>query len=1484
MLEDSRKGFTISLQEYVKFCPGRKRKDDGHDGSLSITKRQAKEGVVGSGRTVAQNIDYSEHRLAPAIQEDTISETRFTECHTESDALKETGEATSNRRLYEVEVFDEFDQMQPIELGKLLFIRGVIQPIEGRTSKKTGRRVYRFGPLIKWGILYNKRAIIQIQTEEGSYHCMSPSGKYKFLFQNLQEKARICHGVFEVLKIDISFSFETVLQHLQRSKVKHDYCTWRDALHSNATFILDELEQMTMQFSQRDATRFEESAFAVTLREECCIGMLMQSHSGITIGLENAPDRTLSSDEQLARQLQAKEEAKQLHSHKDKGSTRWYDLVHEEDIANDYPPPMAYEKLEDEIDEFLMTDEEIFLLTPEDLPQRTLTDFAFYNSEGLFSTLELLPSWSGGTPQVELYGSGIVGEESTELELQTMLGPSSSDAGGGGSSSGPSCETPTIDNVCSMRIYLSQIQEYVVECLMEKVFIWIRTEACWYKLDLAAMEYNPWFKVFTKCASIAIKIITLLLKEARVSKISFGYVVGVLSKEERLDSPTFISMDANEVKRFLVSHGQMLLNQFLNYPDSRIQNCSFFLQLKQLRDTMNNCRSQLAPKKESRKPKKSTINKNPMKDRVSSIKVKALPASATTLVQKIWKNYFTVNCTVKDEELVTQMEEEGVIEDLDFIENETNLGTQQTQEDITKPFSMLSIPDDYIDQKGVVLCGECSQDSKIYKVFAELKALNGARVKSGDIVSYHKGDLATQGDLKRHLGLIQCFLKKKRTEEVYAQLRHIIKGEDTVLGDAASKNEFFLEDEWSIEEVYKLSMPIQGFVIKGVSSKEYRENEDCIIKLIYKPKKGMFETLRVLHLGYFQTNQVKSLLTSFVKLICIKEDKSGEIKITSDGKLRKDGIDYSIGDSICFLSSGLSPDNKTAHTVKRSHKGSIQGMKPYGVGKITQIGHLKAKEGDFQVTLEVYYRPGEISEDLEEKADFWEIYQSDNLIQIKASSIVQKCKIHQSRSSHDTDTFICTNRVHTDSTGHKIITPLSSEATCEAKHENQSFMGTKLRTLDVFAGCGGLSEGLHQSGVVQTEWAIEYDDSAAEAFKQNHPETTVFCCNVSALLWRVMSVHGKEQDCISVDEVQRQGLEIPDTQIAQMPRPDEVDFIVGGPPCQGFSGMNRFNKSQWSTTQNSMVMNFLSFADYYRPKYFLLENVRNFVSHNSSRTFRLTLRTLIEMGFQVRFGVLNAGNYGVPQSRKRTFIWAAKETEILPEWPKALHVFHSPQLTINLPGGTKYAVHEDTRGALLRTVTVQDAISDLPEITNGSNKVEQNYKQEAKSNFQRKIRGNCAILTSHISKKLNEINFERCCCIPKNTPGADWRVLLDIVERDPTRAVYKGQPLVPWCLPNTAARHNNWRGLFGRLDRKGHFPTSTTDPQPMGKVGQVFHPDQDRIVSVRECARSQGFPDIYIFHGTIHQKHKQVGNAVPPPLAFALGLVLKQAIEQKSNE
>jgi len=587
---------------------------------------------------------------------------------------------------------------------------------------------------------------------------------------------------------------------------------------------------------------------------------------------------------------------------------------------------------------------------------------------------------------------------------------------------------------------------------------------------------------------------------------------------------------------------------------------------------------------------------------------------------------------------------------------------------------------------------------------------------------------------------------------------------------------------------------------------------------------------------------------------------------------------------------------------KGKHKGSNEGMRAFGLAQLVAVEASASKKLPARVVLRRLYRPEDISSDLAYKSAWWDVYAGplastttadvDEVVGKAAAAIKGTKGVRYGDIGTELPTFCVVGSYDGKAVGpapaslalneKKTQTKEAAAAAAAAEEEHEE-SDVAMASLDIFAGCGGLSEGMHQAGVAKTKWAVEYDQAAADAFKLNNPDAEVFCNNCNVLLRAAMAKAGILQDCDACDDCMEAAAALTPEYTAGLPLPGEVEFIMGGPPCQGYSGMNRFNKGNWSMVQNSMVMAYLSYADFYRPRYFLLENVRNFVSHNKSFTFRLTLRTLLAMGYQVRFGVLNAGNYGVPQSRKRTIIWAAAPDEALPAWPAPRHVFHSPQLTINLPGGVAYTAVPNAPGggAPLRPVTVRDAIADLPAIENGHQQLESAYTHPPTSAFQRFIRQGAGVLRDHICKEMNELNLERCRCIPKDQPGADWRVLMDIVKNDPGRELYKGQPLVPWCLPNTMDRHNGWRGLFGRLDLNGHFPTSTTDPQPMGKVGQVFHPTQDRIVSVRECARSQGFPDTFCFSGNVHNKHRQVGNAVPPPLAHALGSRLRTVLEER---
>ena len=129
-----------------------------------------------------------------------------------------------------------------------------------------------------------------------------------------------------------------------------------------------------------------------------------------------------------------------------------------------------------------------------------------------------------------------------------------------------------------------------------------------------------------------------------------------------------------------------------------------------------------------------------------------------------------------------------------------------------------------------------------------------------------------------------------------------------------------------------------------------------------------------------------------------------------------------------------------------------------------------------------------------------------------------------------------------------------------------------------------------------------------------------------------------------------------------------------------------------------------------------------------------------------------------------------------------------------------------------------------------------------------------------------------CRCASKKSKGCGYM------------SYNQSKTIIPWSLVHTANRNNNWAGCYGRLHYSGHFPTTITRAEPQAKQGMVLHPQQHRIVSVRECARSQGFPDEFKFSGNMLDKHRQIGNAVPPPLAKAIGLEIRKTVKYNEEE
>jgi DNA (cytosine-5)-methyltransferase 1 len=320
--------------------------------------------------------------------------------------------------------------------------------------------------------------------------------------------------------------------------------------------------------------------------------------------------------------------------------------------------------------------------------------------------------------------------------------------------------------------------------------------------------------------------------------------------------------------------------------------------------------------------------------------------------------------------------------------------------------------------------------------------------------------------------------------------------------------------------------------------------------------------------------------------------------------------------------------------------------------------------------------------------------------------------------------------------------------------------------------------------------------------------------------------------------------------------PGALDLLAGGPPCQGFS----INAPVRSSTdaRNHLFRDFLRFVNEFLPRAVLVENVPGLVSFADGQTLEAILSALECMGYRSDVRILFAPHYGVPQTRWRTVIVGLRE-QTCGEFAFPAPTRRAPirvSFTARFRGRSIVAL---PRGQNLpEFVSVREAIDDLPILRNGeSGTLMKLYRTSPQNEFQSAMRAGASFVTHHQAPRLSKVNLERLKHIP---PGGNWtNIPFDLLPKGMQRA-----------------RKSDHTKRYGRIDPDGLASTILTKCDP--HWGAYFHYSQDRVFSVREAARIQTFPDSYMFVGSRAEQYEQVGNAVPPRLAEAIGGALARAL------
>lgn len=397
-------------------------------------------------------------------------------------------------------------------------------------------------------------------------------------------------------------------------------------------------------------------------------------------------------------------------------------------------------------------------------------------------------------------------------------------------------------------------------------------------------------------------------------------------------------------------------------------------------------------------------------------------------------------------------------------------------------------------------------------------------------------------------------------------------------------------------------------------------------------------------------------------------------------------------------------------------------------------------------------------------------------------------------------------------------------------------MAKKIYTfIDLFAGCGGLSEGFYRQGFKALAH-VEIDHWACETLRTRMKFYGYKDYNREVI----------EHDITSDDILER---------IDNAVNGRTVDIIIGGPPCQAYStaGRVRDGKKMASDPRNYLFESYVKILEYYSPKFFVFENVTGLLSAQvkNAPIFPKVLKALgnkYKVIGNPEVLVHNTADYGVPQLRKRVIIIGVrkdidKSAEELYE--SIIKTHWNPETLSNEKKGKK------------RFVDVRQAIGDLPSVEPGQDASTEDFDYPCNNEFLKRI-GKPGIhpLMDHIARKHNDMDRERFqVMIHNHWSFGQLRREMPQYEHEHARVFDNSYVVQWWDLPS--------KTILAHIHKDGF---------------QFIHPDEEqrRTFTVREAARIQSFPDDFEFKGSRGEKYKQIGNAVPPLFAEALAKSIKK--------